>query len=98
MKKSKEDLEEEFIDSEFYKIKIDNSLENYKDAPIFKDKLDKANETLERIGVPTTWEKSETDEITDDFLKIFKLKSSEKNNIKCKCQECGCKTKDKDEK
>jgi len=31
---------------------IDNSLEKYKKLPIFKDKLDKANEILRIAGVP----------------------------------------------
>ena len=35
-------------------IIIDKSLEQYKDVPIFQEKLDKANEILEKAGVPKT--------------------------------------------
>jgi hypothetical protein len=38
-------------------IIIDNSLEKYKRLPIFQDKLDKANEMLERIGLPKSIKK-----------------------------------------
>jgi hypothetical protein len=34
-------------------IRIDNSLEKYKDQVLFKDKLDKANEMLKTVGLPT---------------------------------------------
>ncbi len=33
-------------------VRIDNSLEKYKDMPIFQDKVDKANETLKTVGLP----------------------------------------------
>lgn len=33
-------------------VVIDNSLEKYKDMPIFQDKVDKANEMLRTIGLP----------------------------------------------
>jgi hypothetical protein len=33
-------------------VRIDNSLEKYKDKVLFKDKLDKANEMLKTIGLP----------------------------------------------
>ncbi len=33
-------------------VRIDNSLEKYKDMPIFQDKVDKANETLRTVGLP----------------------------------------------
>ncbi len=31
---------------------IDNSLEKYKNLPIFQDKVDEANEMLKRVGIP----------------------------------------------
>jgi hypothetical protein len=33
-------------------VRIDNSLEKYKDKVLFKDKLDKANEMLKTVGLP----------------------------------------------
>lgn len=33
-------------------VVIDNSLEKYKDMPIFQEKVDKANEMLRTIGLP----------------------------------------------
>jgi hypothetical protein len=33
-------------------VRIDNSLEKYKDKVLFKDKLDKANEMLKTTGLP----------------------------------------------
>ncbi len=33
-------------------VKINNELEKYKKLPLFKDKLDKANETLKKVGIP----------------------------------------------
>jgi hypothetical protein len=33
-------------------VVIDNSLEKYKDTVLFPEKLEKANATLKRIGVP----------------------------------------------
>jgi len=35
-------------------IRIDKSLEKYKDKVLFKDKLDKANEMLKTVGLPKT--------------------------------------------
>jgi hypothetical protein len=34
-------------------VVIDNSLEKYKNMPIFQDKVDKANEMLRTIGLPS---------------------------------------------
>ena len=33
-------------------IRIDKSLEKYKDLPLFQNKVDKANEMLRTIGLP----------------------------------------------
>jgi hypothetical protein len=33
-------------------VRIDSSLEKYKDKVLFKDKLDKANEMLKTTGLP----------------------------------------------
>lgn len=33
-------------------VTIDNSLEALKDQPLFQDKVDKANETLKKAGLP----------------------------------------------
>ena len=33
-------------------VRIDNSLEKYKNMPIFQDKVDKANEVLKSVGLP----------------------------------------------
>jgi hypothetical protein len=33
-------------------VRIDNSLEKFKNAPIFQDKVDKANEMLRTVGLP----------------------------------------------
>jgi hypothetical protein len=33
-------------------VRIDNSLEKFKKAPIFQDKVDKANEMLRTVGLP----------------------------------------------
>jgi hypothetical protein len=38
-------------------IHIDKSLEKYKGKVIFKDKLDEANKTLKRVGLPKTKKK-----------------------------------------
>ena len=35
-------------------VQIDNSLEKFKKLPIFKDKLDKANEMFKKVGLPKT--------------------------------------------
>ncbi len=33
-------------------VRIDNSLEKFKDMPIFQDKVEKANEVLKKVGLP----------------------------------------------
>jgi hypothetical protein len=33
-------------------VVIDNSLEKYKDLPLFQNKVDKANEMLRTVGLP----------------------------------------------
>ncbi len=33
-------------------VKIDNSLKKFKKIPLFQDKVNKANETLRRVGLP----------------------------------------------
>jgi hypothetical protein len=33
-------------------VTIDNTLEKYKTEPLFQDKVDKANETIKRVGLP----------------------------------------------
>jgi len=33
-------------------VKIDNSLKEFKKKPIFQEKVDKANETLKKVGLP----------------------------------------------
>ncbi|MDR2206049.1 MAG: hypothetical protein LBE36_07830 [Flavobacteriaceae bacterium] len=33
-------------------VRIDNSLEKYKNLPIFQDKVDRANEALKTVGLP----------------------------------------------
>ncbi len=40
-------------------VRIDNSLEKFRNLPIFQDKVDKANEMLKNVGLPK--EKSTTD-------------------------------------
>jgi hypothetical protein len=35
-------------------VVIDNSLEKYKDLPLFQEKVDKANEMLRTVGLPKT--------------------------------------------
>jgi len=36
---------------------IDNSLESYKDIPLFQDKVEKANEMLKTVGLPKSKKK-----------------------------------------
>jgi hypothetical protein len=36
-------------------VRIDESLNKYDDMILFPDKLEKANETLKRIGLPKQW-------------------------------------------
>jgi len=38
-------------------VVIDNSLKNYKELPLFQNKIDKANEMLRTIGLPKTKQK-----------------------------------------
>lgn len=38
-------------------VKIEKSLDEYKDKVLFKEKVEKANETLEKIGLPETVKK-----------------------------------------
>ena len=33
-------------------VKIDNSLKKFKNMPLFQEKVDKANETLKKVGIP----------------------------------------------
>ena len=33
-------------------VKIDNTLEKFKNMALFQDKVDKANETLRKVGLP----------------------------------------------
>ena len=33
-------------------VRIDSTLEKYKNMPIFQDKVDKANEMLRKVGLP----------------------------------------------
>jgi hypothetical protein len=33
-------------------VTIDNSLEKFKDQPLFQDKVDKANEVIRKVGLP----------------------------------------------
>lgn len=35
-------------------VKIDKSLNKYRDKVLFKEKVDKANETLKNVGLPET--------------------------------------------
>jgi hypothetical protein len=35
-------------------IRIDDSLEKYKKMPLFQEKIDRANETLKKVGLPKT--------------------------------------------
>ena len=35
-------------------VRIDPSLERYKDVPMFQEKVDKANEMLRTVGLPKT--------------------------------------------
>lgn len=39
-------------------VKIDKSLGEYKDKVLFKEKVEKANETLKKVGLPKTLQKS----------------------------------------
>ncbi len=35
-------------------VKIDKSLEKFKYMPLFEEKVEKANETLKKVGLPKT--------------------------------------------
>jgi hypothetical protein len=35
-------------------VSIDKSLEKFKKQPLFQDKVDKANDILQRVGLPKT--------------------------------------------
>lgn len=35
-------------------VRLDKSLDKYKGKVLFKDKLEKANETLKKVGLPQT--------------------------------------------
>jgi len=37
-------------------VTIDKTLEKYKNKPLFQDKIEKANETLKKVGLPKTEE------------------------------------------
>jgi hypothetical protein len=39
-------------------VKIDKSLGEYKNKVLFKEKVEKANETLKRVGLPKNLQKS----------------------------------------
>ncbi len=39
-------------------VKIDKSLGEYKDKVLFKEKVEKANETLRKVGLPKNMQKS----------------------------------------
>jgi hypothetical protein len=43
---------EELNESKLPIVKIDESLDKYKDKILFKEKVAKANETLEKVGLP----------------------------------------------
>ncbi len=49
---------EELNKSKLPIVKIDKKLGKYKDQILFKEKVEKANETLKRIGLPKTLQKS----------------------------------------
>ncbi len=39
-------------------VKIEKSLNKYKDKVLFKEKVEKANETLKKVGLPKKLQKS----------------------------------------
>ncbi len=49
---------EELNESKLPTVKIDKSLGRYKDKVLFKEKLEKANETLKSVGLPKSLQKS----------------------------------------
>ncbi len=50
---------EELNKSKLPIVKIDKSLSKYKDKVLFKEKVEKANETLKSVGLPKVLQKSE---------------------------------------
>ncbi len=49
---------EELNKSKLPIVKIDKSLDKYKYKVLFKEKVEKANETLKRVGLPKDLQKS----------------------------------------
>ncbi|MGI9056120.1 MAG: hypothetical protein ACR2F2_10005 [Pyrinomonadaceae bacterium] len=49
---------EELNKSKLPIVKIDKSLGEYKDKVLFKEKVEKANETLKKVGLPKPLQKS----------------------------------------
>ena len=49
---------EELNKSKLPIVKIDKSLDKYKDKILFKEKVEKANETLKSVGLPKLLQKS----------------------------------------
>jgi len=49
---------EELNKSKLPIVKIDKSLGKYKDQILFKEKVERANETLKSVGLPKTLQKS----------------------------------------
>ena len=59
---------EELNESKLPIVKIDKSLSKYKDKVLFKEKVEKANETLKRVGLPKTFSKIEGIKISANIL------------------------------
>lgn len=51
---------EELNKSKLPVVKVDKTLGKYKDKVLFKEKVEKANETLKNIGLPKTLQKSKS--------------------------------------
>ncbi len=49
---------EELNESKLPIVKIDKSLGKYKDKVLFKEKVERANETLKSVGLPKNLQKS----------------------------------------
>lgn len=49
---------EELNKSKLPVVKIDKSLGEYKDKILFKEKVEKANETLRKVGLPKSLKKA----------------------------------------
>ncbi len=62
---------EELNKSKLPIVKIDKSLGKYKDKVLFKEKVEKANETLKNIGLPKALQRSKAGKTTT--LKILLL-------------------------